>query len=159
MRTEVFIGVDISKPRLDVFNLATGEVLEFDNSPAGIQAFMKYAKKAKPTLLVCESTGGLEQPLLLGCTEVKLPLAVVNPRQVRDFARAMGKYAKTDAIDAVMLSEFASRMRPEITLPAPEELRVLSWTKRHLAGLSAGGHRDSPDPDSRDVDDATQSSG
>jgi len=65
MRTEVFIGIDISKPRLDVFNLATGEVLEFDNTPAGIQAFVKFAKKAKPTLVVCESTGGLEQALLL----------------------------------------------------------------------------------------------
>ena len=125
MRTEVFIGIDISKPRLDVFNLATGELLEFANSPSGIQAFVKYAKKTQPTLLVCESTGGLEQPLLLGCTEAKLPLAVVNPRQVRDFSRAMGKHAKTDAIDAVMLSEFGSRMQPEITLPAPEELRVL----------------------------------
>ena len=132
MCTEVFIGIDISKPRLDVFNLATGEVLEFDNTPAGIQAFVKYAKKAKPTLLVCESTGGLEQPLLLGCSEAKLPLAVVNPRQVRDFSRAMGKYAKTDAIDAVMLSEFGSRMRPEITLPSPEDIRTLSWTKRHV---------------------------
>ena len=59
MRTEVFIGIDISKPRLDVFNLATGEVLEFENTPAGIQAFVKYAKKTQPTLLVCESTGGL----------------------------------------------------------------------------------------------------
>ena len=90
MRTEVFIGVDISKPRLDVFNLATGEVLEFANSPSGIQAFVKYAKKTQPTLLVCESTGGLEQPLLLGCSEAKLPLAVVNPRQVRDFSRRTG---------------------------------------------------------------------
>ncbi len=137
MRTEVFIGIDISKPRLDVFNLATGEALEFDTSPVGIQAFLKYTQKAKPTLLVCESTGGLEQALLLGCSEAKLPLAVVNPRQVRDFARrtgpvggparevlklsqdsaalsktAMGKHAKTDAIDAVMLAEFAARMRP-----------------------------------------------
>ena len=171
MRTEVFIGIDISKRRLDVFNLATGEALEFENTPAGIQAFVKYAKQSKPTLMVCESTGGLEQPLLLGCTEVKLPLAVVNPRQVRDFSRALGKYAKTDAIDAEMLSEFASRMRPEITVPSPEELRALSWTERHvlsrtaptgpdcLAGLSARGYRDSPHPDSRDVDDGTQSSG
>ena len=62
---------------------------------------------------------------MLGCSEAKLPLAVVNPRQVRDFSRAMGKYAKTDAIDAVMLAEFASRMRPEITLPVPEALRAL----------------------------------
>jgi len=90
MATEVFISVDISKPQLDVFNLATDEVLEFDNTPSGIQAFVKFAKKAKPTLLVCESTGGLEQPLLLSCSEAKLPLAVVNPRQVRDFSRRTG---------------------------------------------------------------------
>ena len=115
-----------------MFNLATGEVLEFANSPSGIQAFVKYAKKTQPTLLVCESTGGLEQPLLLGCTEAKLPLAVVNPRQVRDFARAMGKYAKTDAIDAVMLSEFALRMRPEITLPASEDIRTLEAAKPRM---------------------------
>jgi len=94
MATEVFIGIDISKPRLDVFNLATGEVLEFADSAAGIQAFVKYAQKAKPTPVVCESTGGLEQALLLSCTEAKLPLAVVNPRQVRDFARRTGGEAR-----------------------------------------------------------------
>ena len=159
MATEVFIGIDISKPRLDVFNLATGEMLEFANTPSGIQAFVKFAKKAKPTLLVCESTGGLEQPLLLGCSEAKLPLAVVNPRQVRDFSRAMGKHAKTDAIDALMLAEFGSRMRPEITLPSPKAIRTLSWTKRHLAGLSARGHRDATHPNSGDADHGTQPSG
>ena len=125
MRAEVFIGVDISKPRLDVFNLITSEILEFDNSPSGIKKFVKYARKAKPTLITCESTGGLEQPLLLACAEVKLPISVVNPRQVRDFARAMGKFAKTDTIDATVLAEFGSRMRPELTTPAPEELRAL----------------------------------
>ena len=83
MRTEVFIGVDISKPRLDVFNLATGEILNFENNPTGIKQFLKYAKKAKPKLITCESTGGLEQPLLLECTTAQLPIAVVNPRQVR----------------------------------------------------------------------------
>ena len=102
MRTEVFIGIDISKTRLDVFNLATGEVLEFANSPSGIQAFVKYAKKAKPTLLVCESTGGLEQPLLLGCSEAKLPLAVVNPRQVRDFSRRTGPLGEQAPWGAVL---------------------------------------------------------
>ena len=125
MRAEVFIGIDISKARLDVFNLVTSEILEFENNPAGIKKFLKYAKKAKPTLITCESTGGLEQPLLLACAEVKLPIAVVNPRQVRDFAKAMGKFAKTDAIDATVLAEFGSRMRPELTTPAPEELRAL----------------------------------
>ena len=79
-------GVDISKPRLDVFNLESAEILEFENNPVGIKKFLKYAKKCKPTLITCESTSGLEQPLLLACAEAKLPIAVVNPRQVRDFA-------------------------------------------------------------------------
>jgi transposase len=125
MPKEVFIGVDISKPRLDVFNLESAEILEFENNPVGIKKFVKYAKKCKPKLVTCESTGGLEQPLLLACTEAKLPIAVVNPRQVRDFARAMGKLAKTDTIDATMLAEFAARMRPALTTPAPEQLRML----------------------------------
>ena len=83
MRTEVFIGIDISKLKLDGFNLVTGKILEFENNPTGIKKFLKYARKAKPTLITCESTGGLEQPLLLACTEVKLPISVLNPRQVR----------------------------------------------------------------------------
>ena len=67
-------------------DLGRGEPLEFENNPVGIKKFLKYAKKCKPTLITCESTGGLEQPLLLACAEAKLPIAVVNPRKVRDFA-------------------------------------------------------------------------
>jgi transposase len=125
MPAEVSIGVDISKLRLDVCNLLTGEILEFENNPDGIKKFIRYAKKAKPSFIVCESTGGLEQPLFLACTEAELPVSVVNPRQVRDFARAMGKFAKTDAIDAVVLAEFGSRMRPEVSIAASVELRAL----------------------------------
>ena len=135
MRAEVFIGIGISKSRLDVFNLVTGEILEFENNPAGIKKFLKYARKAKPTLITCESTGGLEQPLLLACTEVKLPIAVVNPRQVRDFAKAMSKFAKTDAIDATVLAEFGSRIRPELTTPASEELRALEAVTNRRAQI------------------------
>jgi transposase len=76
-------------------------------------------------LITCEYTGGLEQPLLIACTEAGLPIAVINPKQARDFARAMGKYAKTDAIDAVMLAEFAARMRPNVTVPSSEHIRAL----------------------------------
>jgi transposase len=73
-------------------------------------------------LITCEYTGGLEQPLLIACTDAGLPIAVINPKQARDFARAMGKHAKTDAIDAVMLAEFAARMRPNITIPSSEHV-------------------------------------
>lgn len=125
MPTEVFVGVDICKPRLDLVILPSGEILEFENSSEGIKQFVKRIKKLKPTLITCEYTGGLEQPLLIACTEANVPIAVVNPKQVRDFARAMGKYAKTDAIDAVILAEFAARMRPIITIPSSEHVRVL----------------------------------
>jgi transposase len=125
MKAEVSIGVDISKLKLDVFNLHSGELLEFNNNALGIKKFVRYAKKAKPSFIICESTGGLEQPLFLACSQAELPISVVNPRQVRDFARAMGKFAKTDAIDAVVLAEFGSRMRPEVSIPASETLREL----------------------------------
>ena len=135
MRAEEFIGIDISKARLDGFNLLTGEILEFENNPSGIKKFVKYARKAKPTLITCESTGGLEQPLLIACAEAKLPISVVNPRQVRDFAKAMGKFAKTDTIDATVLAEFGSRIRPELTTPVPEELRALESVTNRRAQI------------------------
>lgn len=125
MPTEVFIGVDICKPRLDVVILPSGEILEFENSFEGIKQFIKHVKKLKPTLITCEYTGGLEQPLLIACTDANLPIAVVNPKQVRDFARALGRHAKTDVIDAVILAEFATRMRPSITIPSSEHVRAL----------------------------------
>jgi transposase len=125
MQGEVFVGIDVCKPRLDVVILPTGEVLTFENTPKGIKQFVKYIKKQQPTLITCESTGGLEQLVFLACSEANLPIAVVNPRQVRDFAKAMGKLAKTDVIDAVILAEFASRIRPEITIPASEQERAL----------------------------------
>ncbi len=133
MPTEVFIGVDVCKPRLDLmmiahmsaphglFALPTGEILEFENSVKRIKQFVKHVKKLKPTLTTCEYTGGLEQPFLIACTDAGLPIAVIN-QQARDFARAMGKHAKTDAIDAVMLAEFAARMRPGITVPSSEHV-------------------------------------
>jgi transposase len=125
MPTEVFVGVDICKPRLDLVVLPSGEILEFENSFEGIKQFVKHIKKLKPTLITCEYTGGLEQPLLIACTEANLPIAVINPKQVRDFARAMGKHAKTDAIDAVVLAEFAARIRPNVTIPSSEHVRAL----------------------------------
>jgi transposase len=125
MPNEVFIGVDVCKPRLDLTVLPTGEVLQFENNPIGLKQFVKHVKKLQPTLITCEYTGGFEQALLIACAEANLPIAVVNPKQVRDFARAMGKHAKTDAIDAVMLAEFAARIRPGMTVPSSQHVRAL----------------------------------
>jgi transposase len=69
MPSEVSIGVDISKLKLDVCNLLTGEILELENNPDGIKKFVRYAKKAKPSFIICESTGGLEQPFFLACSQ------------------------------------------------------------------------------------------
>ncbi len=135
MQVEVFVGIDVCKPRLDVVILPTAEVLAFENTPKGIQQFVKYIKKQKPTLITCESTGGLEQLVFLACSEANLPIAVVNPRQVRSFAEALGKTAKTDVIDALILAEFANRMRPEITIPASQteqDLESLVSRRRQL---------------------------
>jgi transposase len=113
MPTEVFIGVDVCKPRLDLMILPTGEILEFENSPKGIKQFVKHVKKLKPTLITCEYTGGLEQPLLIACTDAGLPIAVINPKQARDFARAildptpapsgLGRWANTPRLTQLML--------------------------------------------------------
>ena len=156
MPTEVFIGVDVCKPRLDLmvllahktapsglFALPTGEILEFENSVKGIKQFVKQVKKLKPTLITCEYTGGLEQLLLIACTDANLPIAVINPKQARDFARAMGKHAKTDAIDAVMLAEFAARLRPSITVPSSEHVRALeaiTSRRRQLLEMLTSDH-------------------
>jgi transposase len=143
MPNEVFIGVDVCKPRLDLMVLPTGEILEFENSAKGIKQFVKHVKKLKPTLITCEYTGGLEQPLLIACAEANLPIAVINPKQARDFARAMGKHAKTDAIDAVMLAEFAARMRPNITIPSSEHVRALeaiTARRRQLLEMLTSDH-------------------
>jgi transposase len=135
MRGEVFVGVDVCKPRLDVMILPTAEILVFENTSTGIKQFIKYIKKQSPTLITCESTGGLEQPIFLACSQANLPITVVNPRQVRDFAKAMGKLAKTDEIDALILAEFASRIRPEISIPASQteyQLESLVSRRRQL---------------------------
>jgi transposase len=94
-------------------------------------------------MITCEYTGGLEQPLLIACTDAGLPIAVINPKQARDFARAMGKHAKTDAIDAVMLAEFAARMRPNITVPSSEHVRALeaiTSRRRQLLEMLTSDH-------------------
>lgn len=125
MQGEVFVGIDVCKPRLDVVILPSAEVLSFENTPKGIKQFVKYIRKQQPTLITCESTGGLEQPVFLACSEANLPIAVVNPRQVKSFAEAMGKTAKTDEIDALTLAEFADRIRPPISIPASQQERTL----------------------------------
>lgn len=111
---ETFIGIDVSKAHLDVHSLPSSEAWQADNTPAGIIALVDKLLLCKPRLVVMEATGGLEIPLACALMEAGLPVAVVNPRQARDFAKAMGKLAKTDKVDARLLALFGERIRPEV---------------------------------------------
>jgi transposase len=109
-----FVGIDISKNSLDVHVLPEETSYSFVNEPQKVKALIRKLKKLKPTLIVMEATGGYEISLAVQLSEAKLATAVVNPRQVRDYARAIGKLAKTDAVDAYVIARFAQDVRPEI---------------------------------------------
>ena len=119
MKTQVFVGIDVSKAQLDLAMCPEGS-LTLPHDEAGIAQAVKHLQPLVPTLIVLEATGGLELPLTGALAAADLPVVVVNPRQVRDFAKAAGKLAKTDALDAHLLARFAEVMRPE-PRPLPDE--------------------------------------
>jgi transposase len=119
----IFVGIDVSKARLDGYCNPQAEHFAHPNDEAGISATVARLKALGPTLVVLEATGGLEAPLAAALAAAKLPVAVVNPRQVRDFAKAMGTRAKTDAIDAKILALFAEKIRPQVRDLPDDEAR------------------------------------
>lgn len=138
MKQDVFIGIDVSKKTLDVSVRPTGETWRTDNTPASIEGLVAQLGRFSPTLIVLEATGGLQTPLVVALAEAKLPVAVVNPRQVRDFAKAIGRLAKTDTIDAAVLGHFAEAVRPELrALPdaATQSLEALLVRRRQLVEM------------------------
>lgn len=110
--SETFVGIDVSKHSLDIQIDPAGEFLHVSYDDAGIADVCRRLALAQPTLIVMEATGGLEVRLASELASRGLPVAVVNPRQVRDFAKASGELAKTDRIDAGVLSRFAKAIRP-----------------------------------------------
>ena len=125
----VFVGIDVAKDRLDVHVLPSGEVFAVPRDHAGLERLAAHLRQAMPTLVVLEATGGFEITVAAALSGAKLPLAVVNPRQIRDFAQALGRLAKTDALDAHVIALFAERIRPE---PRPladaQAQRLASWS-------------------------------
>ncbi len=121
-----FIGIDISKAHLDIAYSLTQETWQTANDEAEITALVKRLTSLNPPLIVLEATGGLEVPLASALVAGRLPVAVVNPRQVRDFAKATGKLAKTDVIDSLVLAHFARAIRPEVRKIKDEESLELS---------------------------------
>ena len=123
--TESFVGIDVSKDRLDLHERPSGRSEAYPNDPEGIRAVVTRLVQLQPTRIVVEATGGLEMPLALALADSRLPVAQVNPRQARDFAKACGKLAKTDAIDAATLAHFADAIRPPVRDFPSEEMRDL----------------------------------
>jgi transposase len=116
-------GIDVAKGHLDLaIRFGSGEVetQRFDNNSDGIDQIKELLCEADPDRIVLEATGGYERPVSAVLAAVGLPVAVVNPRQTRDFARATGRLAKTDEIDARVLALFGERIQPEIR-PVPSE--------------------------------------
>jgi transposase len=123
---QVFVGIDVSKKRLDVHVLPSGEAFAMARDGEGIAELTDRLRTLLPALIVLEATGGFEKVVAAGLAAAQLPLAVVNPRQIRDFARAANRLAKTDALDAQIIALFAERMRPEPRPVPDEQARQLS---------------------------------
>ncbi len=136
--TEVFVGIDVSRDSLEIATRPTGDCWHVGNDPAGISALVARLRAVGPGLIVLEATGGLEVAVLAALGSVGLPVVAVNPRQVRDFAKAIGKLAKTDALDAQVLAHFAEAVRPAVRpLPdaATRELSALVTRRRQLVEM------------------------
>jgi transposase len=125
MPEQMFVGIDVSKARLDVAVLPSGEVFAVDNTAPGLTELLIRLSEVHPRLVVLEATGGLEQAAMLALHDAGFPVTVLNPRQVRHFSRALGKHAKTDRMDAVLLAKFALTLQPEAHVPSDASHRAL----------------------------------
>lgn len=135
------IGIDVSKSRLDVAVRPTSEQFSVTNDEAGHKELRRRLTKLKPERIVLEPTGGYESRVVQELLTAKLPVVVVNARQVRNFAQALGRLAKTDRIDADVLAHFGEAIRPEIRLfPDADrlELEALVNRRRQLVDMRAG---------------------
>ena len=107
-----FVGIDVAKDKLDIAVLGEKKASQVGNDEAGIAKLIKRLQTLNPELIVVEATGGYQRAVVLGLYEAGLPVAVVNPSRVRQYARASGLFAKTDQLDAFNLGEFGKQMNP-----------------------------------------------
>jgi transposase len=129
--SSVFVGIDVSKDRLDVHLKPTGQAFCVARDAKGLDDLISRLSDRPVALVVLEATGGFETTVAAALAGAGLPLCVVNPRQIRDFARAMGRLAKTDALDAEAIALFAERIRPEARpLLDPERARLAEFVSR-----------------------------
>lgn len=131
---EIYAGIDIAKHTFDLCSVPHKEIRQFDNNTKAIRQAAKMLTKLRPKLVVMEATGGYETPLAAELHAAGLPVAVVNPRRIRDFARAQGRLAKTDKIDAEVIAAFAAKMQP----PTQEQI---DHNSRLMKALVARRHQ------------------
>jgi transposase len=133
-----FVGIDVAKAQLDIAVRPSGERWAVPNDADGVVTLVERLQGLHPTLMVLEATGGLERIAAVALATAGLPVVIVNPRQARDFARATGQLAKTDALDARALAHFADVIRPT-PRPLPDtqtqELRALLSRRQQLIGM------------------------
>lgn len=139
--SSVFVGIDVSKDRLDVAFRPSSQCLQFLNTDDGIDALIQALRPLAPVQIVLEATGSYHRLLLSRLVAASLSAIAINPRQGRDFARAIGRRAKTDSLDADILAEFGEKIRPELR-PVPDEatqhLDALCTRRRQLVTILAG---------------------
>ncbi len=107
-----YVGIDVSKEQVDVAVRPTGRSWSVSYDKAGVDDLIALLKDLEPVGVITKSTGGLELPLVAALAAATLPVAVVNPRQVRDFAKSIGRLAKTDRLDTQVLAHFGEAVRP-----------------------------------------------
>lgn len=133
-----FVGVDLSQDHLDVSVRPSSQSWRLRNDGPGRAELIRQLQDLDPALIVLEACGGWERPLVQALTDAGLPICLVNPRQIRDFAKATGQLAKTDAIDAAVIAHFAEAVQPE-PRPQPdgatEHLQDLLSRRRQLQGM------------------------
>ena len=112
----VYVGIDVAKDKVDVAVLPGGHTWPVNYDEGEVAALVAQLETIKPESVILESTGGLETPLVAALAAAALPVVVVNPRQVRDFAKSTGQLAKTDRLDALILAYFGEAVRPPIRL-------------------------------------------
>jgi len=123
---QVYVGIDVAKAHLDVHVRPSGEAFTVPRDGESVARLADRLTALSPVLVALEATGGFETIVAATLGGAGLPMAVINPRQIRDFARSIGKLAKTDALDAAVIARFAESVKPEPRPLADEQTRILS---------------------------------
>jgi transposase len=138
MSTEHFVGIDVSKDKLDVAVYPTNQLFNVDNDQSGLDQLAQRLSDLQPQLIVFESTGGYELLAVSTLYAARLPVVVINARQIRDFAKSVGKWAKTDTIDAQVIAHFASAVKAELRPlkdKVTQELAALVTRQRQIVEM------------------------